>query len=133
MNRWVTDTHALIYHLYNAKKLSNKVRDIFSRTDAGEYKIIVPAIVLVEIIFLAEKGRIAQDAADHIIKLLQGADNYRIAPLDLDIAFALKMVDRTIVPDMPDQIITATALHLGLPLLTRDSQIAQFSRVDVVW
>ena len=32
-----------------------------------------------------------------------------------------------------DRIITATALHLNLPLLTRDTQIARFDLVTVVW
>jgi len=55
MNRWVTDTHAFLWHLYNAKRLSAKVRSIFSEADSGEDQIFIPAIVLVEIIYLSEK------------------------------------------------------------------------------
>ena len=32
------------------------------------------------------------------------------------------VVPRDVVPDMPDRIIAATALYLGLPLVTRDSE-----------
>jgi PIN domain nuclease of toxin-antitoxin system len=32
-----------------------------------------------------------------------------------------------------DRIITATALHLDLPLLTRDTQIVKYDRVTTVW
>ena len=134
MKRWVTDTHALIWHLYNAKRLSPKVSRIFAKVDSGEGQIIIPAIVLVEIIYLAEKERINVKAVNRVIKLLRsGVDNYVIAPLDLDTAAALQQVDRTIVPEMPDRIITATALHLKLPLLTRDSEIVKFDRVMAVW
>ncbi len=134
MNRWVTDTHALLWHLYNAKRLSPKVRSIFSEADAGECQIVIPAIVLVEIIYLSEKGRIDVNAVRHVFTLLRsGADNYVIAPLDLDIAATVEMVDRTVVPELPDRIITATALHLDLPLLTRDTQIVKYDRVTAVW
>ena len=37
-------------------------------------------------------------------------------PLDYNVASALRSIPRDIVPDMPDRIIAATALHLGLPL-----------------
>ncbi|MCP4183653.1 MAG: type II toxin-antitoxin system VapC family toxin [Hyphomicrobiales bacterium] len=134
MNGWVTDTHALIWHLYNAKRLSDKVRSIFLEADAGECQIVIPAIVLVEIIYLSEKGRINVNAVRHVLALLRSdADNYTVAPLDLNIAAALETVDRAVVPEMPDRIIAATALHLDLPLLTRDSQIVQFSRITTVW
>jgi len=95
MNRWVTDTHALLWHLYNAKRLSAKVRSIFSEADSGEGQIVIPAIVLVEIIYLSEKGRIDVNAVRQALELLRnGADNYIIAPLDLETAAALERVDR---------------------------------------
>lgn len=35
-------------------------------------------------------------------------------------------------PDMPDRIIAGTALHLKLPLITRDHKI-QLSQIDTIW
>ncbi len=35
-------------------------------------------------------------------------------------------------PDMPDRIIGATALHLGLPLITRDGKI-RASDLRTIW
>ncbi|PJB74400.1 MAG: PIN domain nuclease, partial [Armatimonadetes bacterium CG_4_9_14_3_um_filter_58_7] len=35
-------------------------------------------------------------------------------------------------PDMPDRIIAATALHLGLSLVTRDSKI-QGCGIPTIW
>ncbi|MCP4421957.1 MAG: type II toxin-antitoxin system VapC family toxin, partial [Chloroflexi bacterium] len=98
MNRWVTDTHALVWHLYSAKRLSDKVKSIFSEADAGKCQIVIPAIVLVEIIYLSEKGRIDVNAVRRVLELLRSeADNYIIAPLDLDTAAALGLVDRAVV------------------------------------
>lgn len=134
MSRWVTDTHALLWHLYEDKKLSARAKDIFTRADTGDYQIIIPAIVLVEIIYLAEKGRIAVNAVNHILTLLQsGAGNYVVADLNLSVATILRTVDRSLVPDMPDRIIAATALHLNLPLLTYDGQISSLPSLSIVW
>ena len=36
---------------------------------------------------------------------------------------ALRRIPRDLVPDMPDRIIGATAMHLELPLITRDSNL----------
>lgn len=44
-----------------------------------------------------------------------------------------RWVTDTHVPDMPDRIIAATALHLNLPLLSRDRQIASLPGIIVVW
>ncbi len=37
-----------------------------------------------------------------------------------------------VVPELPDRIIAATALYLGLPLISRDRAIQQAS-IEVVW
>jgi len=44
----------------------------------------------------------------------------------------MRQVDRAQVPDLPDRIIAATALHLGLPLISRDRKI-QLADVETIW
>ncbi len=41
-------------------------------------------------------------------------------------------VDVTRVPDMPDRIIAATALHLSVPLVSKDSKI-RLSGLATLW
>ena len=53
-------------------------------------------------------------------------------PFDRRIALALSRVDRDAVPDLPDRIIAATALHLGMSLIIRDRRTG-LSDVDAVW
>jgi predicted nucleic acid-binding protein len=114
--------------------LSTITKTVFALAEAGEVQILIPAIVLVEIVYLAEKGRIAHDAVQNVISLFRThADNYLIVPLDLGVATALQQIDRTTVPDMPDRIIAATAYRLNLPLLTRDPQIQRLRMIDTVW
>lgn len=45
----------------------------------------------------------------------------------------LAQIRRAIVPDMPDRIIAATALSLGLPLMTAGTEIRKLSNITTVW
>jgi PIN domain nuclease of toxin-antitoxin system len=134
MSQYVTDTHALLWHLYNNPKLSSVAKIIFEQTDAGNDEIFIPAIVLVEIIYLTEKKRIPADAVQKSLDLLTSdTDNYHIAPLDAFVARAVQSIDRAVVPELPDRIIAATALALGLPLITRDERIKSVTGLVQVW
>jgi len=53
--------------------------------------------------------------------------------LTAEIAQTLAQIPRTMVPDMPDRIIAATALHLNLPLVTKDRKIQALQSIQIVW
>lgn len=55
-----------------------------------------------------------------------------IAEITTEVAEMVEQVSRQTVPEMPDRIITATALHLGLPLVTRDAKI-QATGITSIW
>ena len=86
-----------------------------------------------EIVYLAEKQRIPPTTLPDLLQLTRG-DQPILAevPLDQHIAQAVRHVNRVQVPDLPDRIITATALHLGLPLISRDHKI-QAANVTTIW
>jgi len=54
-----------------------------------------------------------------------------LAPLDRLVADALESVSRGEVPDLPDRIVTATAVALRVPLISRDGKIraSQIQRI----
>jgi PIN domain nuclease of toxin-antitoxin system len=62
------------------------------------------------------------------------AGNTGLVPssLSLDIVDALVEVPHAEVPDMPDRIIAATAVHLGVPLISRDRKLL-LSNVQTIW
>ena len=133
MPQYATDTHALIWHIANDRRLSSPAREIFAAADTGSHQIVIPSIVLVEVVYLAERKRIGQSALDQLLLLLGiPPDNYKVAPLDLGVVGTLMTIDRNNIPEMPDRIIAATAKHLGLPLVTRDTAITS-SGIAVVW
>ena len=55
-----------------------------------------------------------------------------LAAVDEGVAQAVHRVPRDVVPEMPDRIIAAMALHLGLPLITRDQRI-QSAGIKTIW
>jgi len=134
MPEFVADTHPLVWHLTRDAHLSPRCRRVFAQAEAGKSTIWVPAIVLVEVIYLVEKRRLPEVLTSQVFALLEPpAVNYRLVGLDLNILRALPQVKREAVPDMPDRIIAATALSLGLPLLTRDQALTAVEGLEVIW
>jgi predicted nucleic acid-binding protein len=52
--------------------------------------------------------------------------------LVLDTHVAVYKIPRDLAPDMPDCLIAATALHLDLPLITRDRRL-QGAPIKTIW
>jgi predicted nucleic acid-binding protein len=55
MNKYVTDTQALIKFLNGKKVINDIVDSVFRKTDEGKNIIIIPSVVLFEIGYLYEK------------------------------------------------------------------------------
>ncbi len=66
-------------------------------------------------------------------ELQAGSSGLVLADLTAKVVEALSQVPRTAVPDMPDRVIVATALRLGLSLISRDHKIQQAGVVNTVW
>jgi len=129
----VTDTHGLIWYLEDSPRLGSDARAVFDACDRGKIVVYVPTICLVEITYLQEKGRIPVNLKAKLDTELQaGTTGLILASLTPEVADAVAHVPRSDVPDMPDRIIAATAVHLGLPLISRDRAI-QLSAVETVW
>jgi PIN domain nuclease of toxin-antitoxin system len=84
-------------------------------------------------VYLQEKGRIPADVKAEFDRLLQsGTTGLVVADLTTDVVGALARISRDTVPDMPDRIIAATALHLDLALISKDRRI-QVSEINTIW
>ncbi len=128
---FVTDTHPFVWYLAaDEARLSPSARSVFENADSAKAVIVIPAIVLAESLYLAEKGRIKAKAGD-ILRLVENALNYRLYPLDLSviqIAWELRKI-----PEIHDRVIAATARRLGLELITDDKAIRQSGYVQTLW
>jgi PIN domain nuclease of toxin-antitoxin system len=117
----VIDTHIIVWYILEPEKLSDTASVLLEQTVNDGGLIYLSAISIVEICFLIERGRLPAI----VLERLTGAIN------QLDSSIVL--VSRPTVPEMPDRIIAATALHLNLPLITRDRRIQSLQNIQTIW
>ena len=130
----VADTHALVWYLVEPERLSQVALDALEGSIAAGEPVYISAISLIEICYLIEKRRIATDLLQRILAVLNDPNpSLVVVPIDLAISIAIREIDRDTVPDMPDRIIAATALHLNLPLVTRDRKILAEGAIVTIW
>lgn len=133
MLRAVADTHAVVWYLFDDKRLSPRVRDFFQETAQAGDTIGVSPITLVELVYVEEKARLASGTFELLSQEIEEAGStLTLLSLGLTVLKALESVERGAVPDMPDRIIAATAVAHQLPLLSRDTKI-QASTVETIW
>ncbi|HEX6288633.1 MAG TPA: PIN domain-containing protein [Herpetosiphonaceae bacterium] len=131
--RVLADTHTILWYLYNDSRLSRAAQTLLDQIDSAGDQIAISSIVLAEVVYLIEKGRIATDAFDRILAALNRADATLVEiPLDSLVVQAMRQIDRAHVPELPDRIVAATALHLGVPVISRDLKI-RASIVTTIW
>ena len=130
----VLDTHAVIWYLSGSKELSGIARTRIATEEENGASIFVSAISLVEVVYLAERGRLPSAALHSLEEALTDATgSLAITPLDAGVARAVQGISRVAVPDMPDRIIAATALYLGADLVTRDRRLQAALKNRAVW
>jgi PIN domain nuclease of toxin-antitoxin system len=133
MTRAGADTHTVIWYLYNDARLSPTARTWFEDASAAGEQVALSSITLAEMVYLIEKGRIDTAALTRLTAELDAADTVLVeVPFDRHVAQARGRVPRSEVPDLPDRIIAATALHLGIPIISRDREI-QSSGLTTIW
>ena len=129
MNKYITDTQALIKFLNGKKVINDIVDSVFRKADEGENIIVIPSVVLFEIGYLYEKQRIPISVKD-IKTVLEDSVNYREEKLSIDIIES--SFEITDIPELHDRLIAGTARYLNLPLITNDPVILASKFVNCV-
>lgn len=128
MNSFVTDTQALVKFMMGKKVINDRSHQAYQSADKGESTIIIPAIVLMEMLYLFEKNRI--DVGLLQTEELFKSQNYQFEPLSFDILKAAAEIDD--IPELHDRLIAATAKYLDLPLITNDPEIRASRHITVL-
>ena len=117
--RVVADTHALLWYLYNDSRLSKAATTFMDAIDEGGDQIAIASITLAELVYLIEKGKIASTSFERVIEMLSQPNATLVEiPFDRVVADMMRRIERDQVPDLPDRIVAATALSLGVPLMS---------------
>lgn len=128
MDRYVTDTQALVKFMMGQKVFNERCHQAFLAADLGDNIIIIPAIVLMEILYLFEKNRIKIDLIQ-TEELLQ-SKNYQCEPLSLEILKTAAEISD--IPELHDRLIAATARYLDIPLITNDPVIRKSGFIKIL-
>jgi PIN domain nuclease of toxin-antitoxin system len=129
----VADTHAALWHLFDDARLSASARDFIDTAAAQHRKIALSTISLAEVVYLIEKNRLPASAYDDLRKALVNPNHVlQESPFTAEVVEAMRQVLRDAVPDMPDRILAATAVCLGVPVISRDGRI-RASTVQTIW
>jgi PIN domain nuclease of toxin-antitoxin system len=116
----VADTRTILWYLSDDPQLSVRASEALDKSTGEGEPIFIPTICVVEVTYLIEKNRIEPLAMARLeLAVNQSGSAFLPAPLTAEIAFLLSEIPRSSRPDLPDRVVAATALTLGLPLVTR--------------
>ena len=133
MSLFVTDTHALVWYAQGqARRLGKQARRAFEYAESVRSVIYVPALVMVELLEQSRAGRLRLNMppADWIDSLLRLPG---FAPADLTRATVMAAESLYAIPERGDRLIAATALELGIPLITKDSALSNIPGLETIW
>lgn len=129
MLRLVADTHAVIWHLTAPRRLGAAARRALAAADEGRWLCCVPAIALVEIALLKERGRVAV-GVDAVLRALAGHPGYAVLALDAD--QAVEFAALVGVKDPMDRLVLAAARATRSCLVSSDDLLDGFG-VERLW
>ena len=122
MNKYLLDTHILLWSLLEPERLSARVSTLLEDVDN---ELWLSPITTWEVIVLAEKGRLELD--DEPVSWMNNVLNtlpFHQAALNHEVAMQSRRI-QVAHQDPADRFIMASALVYGLTLITSDAKILQ--------
>jgi len=126
---YVTDTHSIVWYFTEDTRLGRRALAVFEGT-IKEGVIIIPAVVLAEIMFIAKKGKITLTFKE-TLKKIEEYENFDVAPLDVDILKVADGIEADL--EMHDKLVVATTLYFNSTLITKDRLIIDSGICPTVW
>ena len=128
-SEYATDTNALVLRI-EKRKLPPRVGEIFEQIEIGKVQLTIPLMVLVEVGYLSEGGRIETT--------IRGVRDYqRLHPTVSFLPITEEVVDSAYqiddIPELHDRLIAGTAKLLNRELLSNDPIIAASKHVVTKW
>jgi PIN domain nuclease of toxin-antitoxin system len=113
-----------------SRKLSRKIRTIFEEAEKGNTTLFVPVMVLAEIGYLSERGKIdtnLQEVKDYC----QRYPTVHVEAITEEIIHRSFEIDD--IPELHDRIIAGTAHQKNLELITNDQMIVDSKYISTIW
>lgn len=130
----VADTHVFLWYLQASPRLNESTRLLLDRVTAAGAPILISAVTIVELRYLAEKGTFSEAEVDAVHAVLDAeGTSFEIAPIDAATAWAVGRIPREAVGDPWDRMIAATALARDIPLVTYDRKLRALPDLRTSW
>jgi len=129
----VLDTHVWLWWISCPEKLGAAAMQAVNAAVAGN-GIVLSSISTWEIALLVEKGRLELAVTmQDWVRTTESLPFVRFAPVDNTIALRSVSLPGAFHADPADRIIAATALVMGLPLVTKDEKIRAYPHLRTIW
>lgn len=124
MNKYVTDTHFLLWYLTNLRSLGKNAAAVFEEAKNGLVLIYIPAIVMAELYYLNVKHQYITDFPVDFQRIKQSGQ-FILLPFEAE--DVLDFDKDSTVKEMHDRMIVRVARRLDATLLTKDQNMQAVS------
>lgn len=128
MISFVADTQALYWQLTEPGRLTRAARRAFAAAENGECLCHVPAIVLIEIALLHERGRLRL-SAPQVAEILVAHPAYEVLPID--VPQTLEFAALVGIQDPMDRLVAAAGRVSNAPVVSSDQVFDDY--LERVW
>jgi PIN domain nuclease of toxin-antitoxin system len=134
-DKYILDTHALVWYLEGNKRLSQPAR---ATIDDPASELVLPLIALAEAAFVIEKGRTNIPTVADLLANVYADDRIEIYPITLDVLERSLTPEGQLIPELHDRLIVSTGLYLQelgytVALITTDSVITNAAVIPIMW
>lgn len=126
---YLLDTVAVVRHFSGYGKIGQKAATILDHIETREDKLLISAVSLMEILYLAEKHRISV-TLPQTLDLIESSSKYEVVNLNSAI---LRVAMEISFPELHDRLILATAKWLEIPIISSDQLFTGVPGISVVW
>ena len=126
---YLLDTVAIIRHFSGHGRIGRKAKTIIEEAEDGKHVLLLSVVSLFEIMYLAEKNRIAI-SLPNTLTLIHQKPCYQVAELSADIVVAASKIKFN---ELHDRLILATAKHLNLDILSSDLRFDELENFKRIW
>lgn len=135
MEKFLADTHAIVWRSENNPTLGDKAQQAFDLCEAGGGIIYLSVMTFLEIDYLVAKKKIDAKLPVLLLGEVKKSPDSALRILDVNLLVydAFVRIPSRLIPEMPDRIIAATALAYSCPLITKDSKISAFDKIRTIW
>jgi predicted nucleic acid-binding protein len=127
--QYLLDTVGLVRHFTGQGKIGKKASRILNGLELGDNSLVVSVISLMEVMYLAEKHRIAINLTETLDRI-EASSKYTIVDLNPDILRVAESID---FYELHDRLILATAKWLGIKVISSDREFGKVKDIETIW